>query len=265
MQQLRRLLGLETETAPSLDTFTIAFPDDKTALAVRLSRNANPKAAVEALRLPHPRPVLVIMGGASDMNPEEMRTTRSSIEDGLSRFAEEHNVVIVDGGTTAGVMGLLGFSRHRRHYHFPLVGVAPEARVAYPGHNPPTRLGDLDPNHAHFALVEGEDFGAESNLLAGIGWAIADSGRETVLGVVINGGDIVRQEAHARATGSLRFPLLVLDGSGRFADELAAAYRAGTSSDPLLQDILKKGTIHALPANTSADNLRNWLENFFGM
>jgi hypothetical protein len=86
-----------------------------------------------------------------------------------------------------------------------------------------------------------------------------------ILGVIINGGEIVKQEAHARATGTPRFPLLTLDGSGRFADELATAYRAGTSSDPVLQEILQKGSIYVLPSNTSADNLRNWLENFFGM
>ena len=263
MQLLQRLLGLTT--APALDAFTIDFGDGKTAYAVRLPRNASASAAADALRLPQPRPALVIMGGAGEMNPEMMRTTRSSIEDGLSRFAEEHNVVIVDGGTTAGVMGLLGFSRQRRNYNFPLVGVAPEVRVAYPGHNPPTRQGDLDPNHSHFVLVEGEDFGAESDLLAGLGWAIADAGREMILGVIINGGEIVKQEAHARATGTPRFPLLTLDGSGRFADELATAYRAGTSSDPVLQEILQKGSIYVLPSNTSADNLRNWLENFFGM
>jgi hypothetical protein len=191
-----------------------------------------------------------------------MRTTRSSIEDGLSRFAEEHNVVIVDGGTTAGVMGLLGFARQRRKYHFPLVGVAPEARVEYPGHTPPSVQAELDPNHSHFALVDGEDFGVESDLLAALGWAVADQGRTPILGVVINGGDIVKQEAHARATGTLRFPLLTLDGSGRFADELAAAARAGTSDDPMLRDTVQHGNVHVLPVNSSADSLRKWLENF---
>jgi hypothetical protein len=247
-----------------LDSFTIRFNDGKTAQAVKVPQHADPRAVADTLGLPSSRPALVIMGGAAAMDMESLRTTRSSIEDGLSRFAEEQNVVIIDGGTTAGVMGLLGFARQRRHYHFPLVGVAPEARVAYPGHNPPTKQADLDPNHSHFALVEGDEFGAESDLLASLGWTIADEGHQPVLGVIINGGDIVKQEAHARAAGTLRFPLLALDGSGRFADELAAAYRAGRSDDPILQDILRKGTVHVLPANTSADNLRNWLENFFG-
>jgi hypothetical protein len=181
----------------------------------------------------------------------------------LSRFAEEQHVAVVDGGTTAGVMGLLGFARKRRGYHFPLVGVAPEARVEYPGHDPATKQAELDPNHSHFVLVDGEDFGAESDLLASLGWALSGEGQQPILGIVINGGAIVKQEAHARATGTPRFPLLVLEGSGRFADELADAHRAGTSDDPVLRDILLAGTLHVLPMNTSAESMRKWLESFF--
>jgi hypothetical protein len=261
MDQLRRLFG--KSTAPALPRFSIQFPNDHTAQAVRAPRDANAASALSALGLDKAKPALVIMGGAGKMEAQSMHTTRSNIEDGLSRFAQERGVAIIDGGTTAGVMGLLGFARQRRGYDFPLIGVAPETRVEYPGHHPPTRQAELDPNHSHFVLVEGEDFGAESNLLASLGWTIADEGRQPVLGVVINGGEIVKQEARARATGTPRFPLLVLDGSGRFADELAAAYRAGTSADPVLKDILQKGKIHVIPNNAPAESVRAWLENFF--
>lgn len=261
MDQLRRLFGRSTATV--LPHFLIRFPNNNTAQAVRAPRDTDAASAMSALELSKPRPALVIMGGAGKMEPQSMHTTRSSIEDGLSRFAQERGVAIIDGGTSAGVMGLLGFARQRRHYNFPLIGVAPEMRVEYPGHHPPTRQAELDPNHSHFVLVEGEDFGAESDLLASLGWTIADEGRQPVLGVVINGGEIVKKEAYARATGTPHFPLLVLDGSGRFADELAAAYRAGTSADPVLKDIVRKGEIYVLPSNTPAESLRAWLENFF--
>jgi hypothetical protein len=267
MQMLRRFLGMSTAPA-LLEPFSITFPGGETARSVRASRAAPAAAVADALGLAHPCPVLVIMGGAGKMDSESMKTTRSNIEDGLSRFAEEQQVAIVDGGTTAGVMGLLGFARKRRGYHFPLIGVAPEARVEYPGHNPPTKQAELDPNHSHFVLVDGDDFGAESDLLASLGWALATEGRSgegqrPILGIVINGGAIVKQEAHARATGTPRFPLLVLEGSGRFADELAAVQRVGASDDPVLQNILLKGTLHVLPMNTSAESMRKWLESFF--
>jgi hypothetical protein len=55
----------------------------------------------------------------------------------------------------------------------------------------------------------------------------------------------------------------VLEGSGRFADELAAAYHAGASDDPVLQNILLAGTLHVLPMNSSTESVRKWLETFF--
>ncbi len=261
MDLLRRLFGWGTE--PASARFTIQFPDNNTAQAVRASQDADPATIANLLRLPKPSPALVIMGGAAKMEAETVRTTRSSIEDGLSRFAQEHGVAIVDGGTTAGVMGLLGFARHRHRYDFPLVGVAPESRVEYPGHHPPTSQAALDSNHSHFVLVDGENFGAESDMLASLGWTIAGEGSQPILGVVINGGAIVKQEAHARATGKPHFPLLVLEGSGRFADDLAAAYHAGSSDDPVLRDIVQQGELHLLPANSPAESVRQWLENFF--
>lgn len=261
MDELRRLFN--RSTAPALSRFEIQFPNHHTAQAVRAPRDADAAAAARVLGLPKSRPALVIMGGAGKMDSESMKTTRSSIEDGLSRFAQDHQVAIIDGGTTSGVMGLLGFARQRKKYDFPLVGVAPEPRVEYPGHHPPTRQAELDPNHSHFVLVDGDDFGAESDLLASLGWTLAGEGQQPVLGVVINGGAIVKQEAHARATGTPHFPLLVLEGSGRFADELAAAKLAGGSDDPVLNDILQKGEVHVIPNSIPAESMRSWLENFF--
>ena len=262
MQKLRQLFGASTAPA-SMQPFSITFPGGDAAKAVRASRTASATSVVEALGLAHPCPTLVIMGGAGKMDSESMRTTRSNLEDGLSRFAEDQHLAVVDGGTTAGVMGLLGFARKRRGFHFPLIGVAPEARVGYPGHDPATKQAELDPNHSHFVLVDGDDFGAESDLLASLGWALSGEGQQPILGIIINGGAIVKQEAHARATGTPRFPLLVMEGSGRFADELASAYHAGASDDPVLQNILLAGTLHVLPMNSSAEGMRRWLKNFF--
>lgn len=262
MEILRRFFG-NTPELPPLETFDIQFTPDEQSRAIRASHQADAREVAEALGIAYPRPVLVIMGGAGKMDPDSMRTTRSSIEDGLSRFAEEQNVAIVDGGTTAGVMGLLGFARKRRSYTFPLIGVAPEARVEYPGNNPPTKQAELDPNHSEFVLVDGDDFGVESNLLASLGWALSGEGREPILGIIINGGVIVKEEAHARATKHPRFPLLTMEGSGRFADELAAAYRTRSTDDPVIQDILSRGTVHVMSINSPAESLRKWLESFF--
>jgi hypothetical protein len=244
--------------------FAIAFTaQGTTPQAVRASADADPAQVCRALRLPSGGRAIAVMGGAALMEGDSARTIRSGLEDGLARFAQEHQVTVVDGGTAAGVMELLGVARARRRYTFPLVGVTVAGRVAYPGHAVTGEHTLLDAYHSHFALVEGEHFGDESNLLAGIALTVASNGGKA-LGVIINGGAIVKREAHARATGPLRMPLLVLTDSGRFADELAGA-RASGSSDPVLNDILAQGEVYFLSAHSGAKGLRSWLEQFFGV
>ncbi len=80
--------------------------------------------------------------------------------------------------------------------------------------------------------------------------------------MVVNGGEIVKYEAFLCATREPHFPLLVLEGSGRFADELSASRQTG-STDPQIQAILEQGRVHFVSINVGADNLYNWLRNFF--
>ena len=268
MDWIRRLLGGSNQKAASagstlLQTFTIEFPNGEMPLAVRAVNGTHPEAAIDALKLAQPVPTIFISGGAGLMDRESMNITRSTVEDGLARFLNEQQVSLIDGGTTSGVMGLMGLARHQRGYTFPLIGVAPEAVVYYPGHENPDKIADLDAYHSHFVLTGGAEFGTESEMIINLAHALSGEGARKSLGVIINGGDIVRKEAHRVTTQSPRIPLLILEGSGRFADELAAAYRAGKSDDPVIRDILLAGTLHVVPINEGAESLRAWLTRYF--
>ena len=243
------------------EVFTIPFEAQATApRALRVPPDSDPDAVAGALGLKTGGWAIAVMGGAALMDDESTRTIRSGLEDGLARFAQDHQVTVVDGGTAAGVMELLGVARARRGFSFPLVGVTVASRTCWPGHDTDGEAAPLDAYHSHFALVDGEDFGAESDLLAGLTLAVAEGGK--ALGLVINGGAIVKKEAHARAVGPLKMPLLVIDHSGRFADELAEATRSG-SDDPVIQDILAQGQVAVLSAHAGATAFRTWLEAFF--
>lgn len=252
------------ETA-SFAPYNIQF-DALTAKATYAPRDADPNAVIAALGLPKPSPAIVIMGGASLMEEASMSDVLSTLEDGIAWFAQQHAVTIFDGGTTAGVMGMMGAARARRGYTFPLVGVAPRAVVRYPGYDNPDAVVDLDANHSHFVLTSGNAFGAESDLLGHLGYALAQGGDQhyATLGLIINGGAIVAKEAHARATGAIRYPLLTMEGSGRYADQLAAAQHAGRSDDPDIAAILRAGGVHVMPINAGAESIRGWLASFFG-
>jgi hypothetical protein len=261
---LRRLLNSDDERGtPAPEAFTIRFPGDQSRPAVYAPRSASPQAVIAALELEAPTPTIFISGGAAMMEGEVVKRLRSSIEDGLVRFLSTRNISLIDGGTATGVMPLIGVARQRRGYRFPLIGVAPAGKVSIPEAESAGNAVPLDAAHSHFVLVEGEQFGAESEMIIQLAYALSGAGNEKRLQIVVNGGEIVRREAHRCSTRAPRFPLLVLEGSGRFADELAQARERG-SGDPLIREILDQGIVHFIPVSGGTDNLYRWLENFFG-
>ena len=265
MNSIRRLFGVgggNQSEASAPEAFTISFASGQTRPAVRANRTANPRTVIAELGLSQPAPTILISGGASRMETEIINLLRSSIDDGLVRFLGSRSISLIDGGSTSGIMPLLGAARARRNYSFPLIGIAPESLVGYPGHELPNSPVKLDAAHSHFILTDGDQFGAESELMIQLAYTLSGKGAKKRLVMVVNGGEIVRKEAHLCSTRKPRFPLLVLEGSGRFADELASARQNG-SSDPLIREILDQGIVHFLPVKAGADNLYRWLENFF--
>jgi hypothetical protein len=113
------------------------------------------------------------------------------------------------------------------------VGVAAEGTVAPPGGSPAADGGStLEPNHPHVVLVPGSKWGDESPWLADVADALADGGPSATL--VVNGGEITyRDVAHSLNRGR---PVLVLAGTGRTADAIAAA-RVGRDVDPCAVEI----------------------------
>jgi hypothetical protein len=82
----------------------------------------------------------------------------------------------------------------------------------------------LEPNHSHFLLVPGEDWGAESPWIAAAAPALAGAcGRATL---VAGGGRVTGLDVEAGlAAGTAT---LVLAGSGGTADSLALRLRNGS-------------------------------------
>jgi hypothetical protein len=89
--------------------------------------------------------------------------------------------------------------------------------VILPGGQPPRRTR-LDPDHSHFLLVPGDEWGAEARWIARVATVLAgDTPSATVL---INGGEIAYSDVE-RSVAAGR-SVLAVAGSGRTADHLAA-------------------------------------------
>ncbi len=125
-------------------------------------------------------------------------------------------------------MRVIGRARAAGDRGFPLVGVAAEGTVDTGDRtqaNPDAAA--LEPHHTHFVLVPGSDWGDESPWLGRVAEAIADGG--PMLTMVVNGGEITFDDVSASLTRDR--PVLVLAGTGRTADAIAAA-RSGRDADP---------------------------------
>lgn len=249
------------QTAPGF----LRFENGNQARVVHVSPHSSARKTAQRLGFVEAAPVIFMMGGASNMSAEAITWTRSLVEDGIARFAAKHGAVIVDGGTNAGIMQMMGRARRKYRGMFPLVGCAPQGKVSYPGQASVRRLSKtaLEPHHSHFALVDADYWGAESDMVVGLARAIA-ADKRPVLGVLVNGGKIAQYEVYiASARGRSALPVLVIDGSGRTADTIAAAARTRTTSSAMMRTIIESGKIGLFPMEAGAGALYRKLARLF--
>ena len=178
--------------------------------AVNLVEDKDIEKALVQLEIPRPRPVIVLVGGAGGIGLLDKFPMRKAIGI-VARLAEETQAVIVDGGTQAGIMTEIGKQRKQNKFSFPLIGVVFDSLLM---EEKPQDI--LDPNHTHFLLIPGENWGDESAWIAKIATAIAIDQRSIT--ILINGGDISRTDVEYSLMENR--PTFVMRGTGRMADEI---------------------------------------------
>lgn len=253
-----------TSEYPTLHThnmrFRIHFANGNVAEAVRVRPSTEPNGVLALLNMNESAPTIFITGGASAMSEEDILRTQEMIA-AVAEFAEQHRAVIVDGGTESGVMQMVGEARRKGSYLFPLIGVSPFGKISYPGMENPNAEAELEDSHSHFVLVDGEEWGAESDMIVGVAKALSGQGMRPAIGILINGGKIARQEVYLAV--SKEIPMLILEGSGRLADEIATAFKTGKASQRILQAILGGGDIQLISTDEGTGALREKLEKRF--
>ena len=201
-------------------TQTINFPDRQT-LCVFPDERSDLAQAISELGLGDQHPVIVLIGGGIDKR--EALLTRQAILS-ISKIAESMNAVIVCGGTDMGVMAEIGQIKSRKHYKFPLVGVAPKELVTWPDGPRSTKFlwwgnkrWQLEPHYSHFILVPGSQFGDESPWIVDTATILSKGNRSVT--VLINGGEVSRKDIELSLEQGR--PVIALSRTGRLADEFS--------------------------------------------
>lgn len=242
-----------------MEPFGFTFSNGLTARAIHVQNGANLSTALGEIGLHGPRPVLVVVGGASNVSDADLAHLRPLFVEALAPLAEVLGVFVVDGGTDAGVMQLMGKARAEIAATFPLIGVAPIELVNLP--DTPSSSSDaspLEPHHTHFVLVPGSKWGNESPWLARVA-SVLTNGAPSVV-VLINGGEIAWEDVSQNI--KVGRSAIVIAGSGRTADLLASVLR-GEATDQRAEELVASGLVQAIDLSAGADTLAEIIKKIF--
>lgn len=178
--------------------------------AINIAENSDIPEALNQLGIPHPKSVIVLVGGAGGIGWLDKFPMRKAIGI-IAKLAEETQSVVLDGGTQAGIMKEIGYQRKRNKFSFPLIGVVFDSLIIK---EEPKSI--LDPNHTHFFLIPGDDWGDESAWISKIATNI--TGDNKSITILVNGGIISRTDVEYSLLENR--PVYIMRGTGRLADEI---------------------------------------------
>jgi hypothetical protein len=235
----------------------IAFDNGNRAVAVTASRDTNAQTILTALDLAQPHALIMVFGGAKGLDDSRKARLAELFRDAIAPAAAELGALIIDQGTQSGVVAMMGEAVARSPGRRQLLGIAPAGNVAYPGRPSNADIEDgvpLEPNHSHFVLVESNEWGGETRKM----FDLARASNAPIVAILVNGSAIAADEALQSVRNG--WQLLVVEGSGRFADELSAAVRDGQfAKSAEVNQIARSGRVALFHIGDAAEKLRDEL------
>ena len=242
--------------------------DTHAAKAMWLSPSQDKLKALSDMQLKRPNRALVVIGGASLMSPQVQARMQTVFDRVLAPLADELDLTVLDGGTDAGVIHMMGQARHTTQGRFALIGVAPQGKVKLADQEEgdgKRSLHALEPNHTHFFLVPGDSWGAESSWLGEFASLI--SGDCPSITVLINGGKTSLKDLRTNLEAGRS--AIALSGSGRLADKITAAIDGDPIDDeyPEIPDLVQtyqaSNKLFSIDVFTPTETLRQYLKQYF--
>jgi hypothetical protein len=235
---------------------TITFENENRAVVITAPGDASAKAIIDALGIASPCAVILLFGGAGGLDDSRKAHLAALFANGVAPVAAELGALIIDGGTQSGVMAMMGEAVAACPGTGLLLGIAPDGKITHPEISGAS-VSDgtpLEPNHSHFVLVESNEWGGETTKML----EFARAFNSPTVAILVNGGAIAADEALQSVRNG--WPLLVFEGSGRFADELSATVRDGQSAKSTeVSEIARSARVTLFHVDDAAEKLRDEL------
>lgn len=205
----------------------ILFSNGNRAQLVATPAGTPAASILKALDIERPKALIMLVGGAGGLDESLKPPLVQLFSRGIAHAVADRNALIIDGGTQAGVMAMMGQGVADTGRNSILLGVVPAGKVTYPGGRIDGYIEDrapLDPNHSHFVLVESNEWGGETETMYQLAEEL--SKEIPVLTVLVNGGQVAKHEVLQSVYHG--WAIIVIEGTGRLADEIAIAVREKT-------------------------------------
>lgn len=236
----------------------IRFDTCRSASLAEIAAGQDVGIKLSDLGLEPPKPVLILVGGADGLGKVPAQRLKPLFRYTLAPLIDRLSAIVIDGGTDSGIMALMGQARARMNAGFPLLGVTAKGTVCLPGQVPASDLAHsrLEPNHTHFLLVPGDDWGNEAPWISALATGLARGSASATL--VAGGGKITRLDiALALRAGR---PTILLAGSGGTADLVAEALESGDYAAIGIESERMR-LLRVVDLDTAARTLREVLES----
>jgi len=240
----------------------INFANGNRAVVITAPRDASATAIRDALEIASPHAVILLFGGAAGLDDSRRAHLTTLFADGVTPVAAELGALIIDGGTQSGVMAIMGEAVAQSHATVQLLGIAPKGKITNPeiaGASAASDGASLEPNHSHFVVVESSEWGGETTKML----ELARAFNARIVAILVNGGAIAADEALQSVRNG--WQLLVIEGSGRFADEVSAAVRDGQFAGSVeAREIAHSGCVTLFYVDDAAQKLKVELRRMLG-
>jgi hypothetical protein len=231
------------------------------AQLVEAPRGTEPRAVIASLDVPPARPLIVVNGTTTSLSADLSRRLALVLQMGVAAFAIQKGCILLSGGTDAGIFSLLGQGLARHEGPLVCIGVVPSDLVTWPGreHIPGeswnTDRVPLEPNHSHFVVVQAQEWGEETPMMLELAREL--SAESPSVAVLAGGGEGTEEEVlgHIRQGRTI----VVLRGSGRLADEIAAAARGSEKGSVSLRSELVQGDLRLVDIDEDPEVLFDML------
>ena len=229
-------------------SFVKELPNGLQATAIRADMNADPATLATTLNLPPATALLLLFGGAGFMTDEIIHRL-SHLFKAIAETLIQLDITVMDGGTDAGVMALMGRALYENGRKAPHIGVLPANAAVEPGG--PLAEDILEPHHSHFVLIDSNQWGAELDMMN----SLADhlSGNSPSLALLVNGGEIALKDVESCVKRGRE--LVVVKGSGRLADEIAEALPHVDEAREAVKAIIENGHLTFIDLSDSTSKI----------